>query len=562
MEVAKVAASIDAVSGGRLLLGVGAGWYPEEFEALGWDFATVRCDEAIDVLRACWTGAPPSFEGRFFTLPEGLVCQPRPGTDVGVPILVGGMSRRALGRAVTRGDGWLAHATLAELDVGAVSDMLAWVRAERSPERGPLRATLRLVGVIAVDTLPRMLPVCASSPSPGSTTSRSTHRVGGHRRGAAGTECDRRGHQMSVSPVDVVPDRVPRWERVRERLDAEGFAGAFVTAGATFSWLCGFSPYPGGWPDFASCLLLPVGGDPVMLISAMHAEILDRNRCSVDRVMTYVDGEDPAPVLREAFAATGLERAQLAVEHHLWMGDVVLARASAPQATLTWSRLFEGVRAVKDATELALLRRSAACQDAAFATAAEVMRGGGDLGEAEIAIRAAMLAEGCETIKLLGVFRSRRPRRFAAGELIDIDFGTAVCDGYTIDSSRNVFFGEPDARLRDRWQVVVEAYDAIGAVLRPGVTAGEVHRAGAAVIEAAGERQTWKMGHGVGLSDGHEAPWLQDGSTTVLEPNMAFTIDPGFFVGHDLPLHLEDTVVVTEDGWECLNRFPREIIAV
>jgi Xaa-Pro aminopeptidase len=358
------------------------------------------------------------------------------------------------------------------------------------------------------------------------------------------------------------PDHPARWARARERAAAAGFEGLYLTAGPTFAWISGYAPYPGGWPDFASCLLLPLDREPVMLISAMHAEILDRESCSVEQVFTYVDGDDPTPVLQAAFAAAGLERSRLAVEDHIWLSDVELVSASAPNTRLSRSELFEGLRAVKDEGELALLRQSAACQDAAFGAAGDVMRAGGDLGEAEVAIRSAMLAEGCETIKLLGIFRSRRPRRFEAGELIDIDFGTAFCGGYTIDSSRNVFFGEPGAELLAQWQLVEDAYQAAVAAVRPGVTAAAVHRAGAAVIESGGQRQTWKMGHGVGLSDGHEAPWLQDGAETVLEAGMTFTIDPGFFVGRDLPLHIEDTVVVTEDGCQSLNRFPREIVAV
>jgi Xaa-Pro aminopeptidase len=353
-----------------------------------------------------------------------------------------------------------------------------------------------------------------------------------------------------------------RWERARERASAEGFDGLYVTTGATFTWLSGYAPYPGGWPDFLSCIALPPDRDPIMLISAMHAEILDRDACAIEDVRTYIDGDDPTPILREMFATAGLERARLAVEDQIWLSDYELVGEAAPDVQLVRSALFDGLRAVKDAGELALLRQSARCQDAAYAAAARVMRAGGDLGEAEVAVRSAMLAEGCETIKLLGIFRAPRPRAFRAGELIDIDFGTAFCGGYTIDSSRNVFFGEPGADLLRDWQLVEDAYQAAIAAVRPGATADAVHRAGADPIVASGHRQVWKMGHGVGLSDGHEAPWVQAGNETLLEEGMTFTIDPGFFVGRDLPLHIEDTVVVTADGCESLNGFPRDIIAV
>jgi probable F420-dependent oxidoreductase len=104
--LAKQLASIDALSGGRVVLGVGAGWYREEFEALGvpWADRGTRLDETIEVLRRCWTGRPDAFEGKHLSLPEGVVCFPSPAHEI--PIIVGGMSDAALQRAQEQGQGW------------------------------------------------------------------------------------------------------------------------------------------------------------------------------------------------------------------------------------------------------------------------------------------------------------------------------------------------------------------------------------------------------------------------------------------------------------------------
>jgi Xaa-Pro aminopeptidase len=358
------------------------------------------------------------------------------------------------------------------------------------------------------------------------------------------------------------PDYVYRWERARANAAGESLDALYINAGPTFTWLAGYSPYPGGWPDFLSSVIFPVIGEPVMVISAMHAEILDRDLCPIKRVFTYVDGDDPRPVLRSAFAEAGITSGKVGVENHGWLSDAELVGEVVPKVKLQISPLFDGLRAVKDAFEMALLRQSARCQDAAFAAAHEAMRVDASLNDVEQAIRGAMMAEGCESIKLLGVFKSRRPRSLLHGELVDIDFGTAVCGGYTIDSSRNVVIGEPAAELLKQWDLVERAFRETMATVRPGVTAGEVHAACERVITDGGYTQTWKVGHGVGLSDGHEAPWLQRGSQTMLEPGMTFTIDPGFFVGRDLPLHIEDTVLVTQHGWENLNHHPHDLIVV
>jgi probable F420-dependent oxidoreductase len=125
LELAKMSATLDALSGGRFVLGIGAGWFAEEMEALGYRFETRgrRTDEMIEVLRRCWTGRPAPFEGEEIFVPEGLIFEPRPSQPGGPPILVGGMSRAALRRAALRGDGWLAFQR-DEIDTTKLADLL------------------------------------------------------------------------------------------------------------------------------------------------------------------------------------------------------------------------------------------------------------------------------------------------------------------------------------------------------------------------------------------------------------------------------------------------------
>ena len=94
--LAKQAASIDVLSSGRLVLGVGAGWLAEEFEALDVPFGSRgrRFTEWLQILRACWTGEPGPFNGEQYHLPGGVFALPAPGHDI--PVLVGGDSSPAL----------------------------------------------------------------------------------------------------------------------------------------------------------------------------------------------------------------------------------------------------------------------------------------------------------------------------------------------------------------------------------------------------------------------------------------------------------------------------------
>ena len=104
---AKVAASLDVLSKGRLILGVGSGWLAEEFEALDMPFAQrgARTDEFLRVMKALWTEDHPRFQGRFYTL-EDVIFYPKPVQKPHMPLWIGGEANGALRRAAALGDSY------------------------------------------------------------------------------------------------------------------------------------------------------------------------------------------------------------------------------------------------------------------------------------------------------------------------------------------------------------------------------------------------------------------------------------------------------------------------
>ena len=119
--VAKQAASLDALSGGRLILGVGIGWSAEEFAALGVPFAGRgrRLDEYVAAMRTLWRDDVASFHGTFVDF-DSVRVNPRPVHDRRVPLFLGGNSYSALWRAAASGDGWYGF----NLTVEEVADRL------------------------------------------------------------------------------------------------------------------------------------------------------------------------------------------------------------------------------------------------------------------------------------------------------------------------------------------------------------------------------------------------------------------------------------------------------
>lgn len=157
LVLAKELASVDVVSGGRLVFGLGAGYLKAEFDALGTPFADrgARTSEAIEVIRTLWTQEKPSFRGRFWSF-DGVMARPLPVQRPHPPIVVGGHSPPAFRRAVAQGDGWYGFA----LDPDAARRCIEGLErakgeVERPAERGPLEIGLTPAVPLDRDTLRR-----------------------------------------------------------------------------------------------------------------------------------------------------------------------------------------------------------------------------------------------------------------------------------------------------------------------------------------------------------------------------------------------------------------------
>jgi len=138
VHMAKEIATLDLLSGGRVILGAGVGWLEGEFSALGvpYDDRGARTDESIDILRACWSQDPVNHSSAVVAAAlDGVRTLPQPGRAI--PIWVGGNSRRALQRAVAKGDGW--HGTRMKPD--EVRPVAADLRRQTAAD---FRITLRL----------------------------------------------------------------------------------------------------------------------------------------------------------------------------------------------------------------------------------------------------------------------------------------------------------------------------------------------------------------------------------------------------------------------------------
>ena len=233
---------------------------------------------------------------------------------------------------------------------------------------------------------------------------------------------------------------------------------------------------------------------------------------------------------------------------------------------------LDALRMVKDADEIAAIRRACAIADAAFAHIITVIRPG--MTECEVAAEMEyfMRREGSErpaftTIVASGV-RGSLPhgvastKEIARGELVTMDFG-AVYEGYCSDITRTICVGRADAHQRERYDAVLAAQERALAALHPGVTGIEADRV---ARDALAEKNLAQyFGHGLGHSLGleiHEEPRLSKSCPVALQENMLITDEPGIYIPGWGGIRIEDTVLITHDGAEPLTHAPKEFIEI
>lgn len=232
--------------------------------------------------------------------------------------------------------------------------------------------------------------------------------------------------------------------------------------------------------------------------------------------------------------------------------------------------LVEQLRQVKDAQELASIRRAATIGDSAFDHLLGVLRPGISEREAAAELEYALKKSGAETLAFPTILtfgeRTALPhgvpgeRKLAQGDLIMVDFG-AVVDGYRSDMTRTLVCGKADQKQRQIYALIREAQALGVAAVRAGIPAREPSDAVAEFLKRspyaqfAGEG----LGHCLGL-DTHEHPYLAAGAETLLQENFVLTVEPGIYIPGWGGVRIEDDVRVTLSGAEILTHTTRELI--
>ncbi len=315
---------------------------------------------------------------------------------------------------------------------------------------------------------------------------------------------------------------------------------------------------------------LPLEGQPVAIIPKLEVPLFSQHSVPA-ALYSWTDKEGYSAAFKAGLAALDLSGKTIGVEGvrmRFFEGEIL--RKYAPEARIVQADdVLATLRQIKEDQELQAIRHAIhISEQALIQTLAQTKVG---MSEREIAAilgshLRAFGADGLafETLLHAGS-NTALPHtgpldyRLQAGDALLIDFG-ATYQGYCADITRTVFWGEPTPAFRQFYEVVLRANAAGRAAAKPGVTAGAVDRAAQAVLIEAGSQAftRHRTGHGLGL-EAHEHPYVVDGNEQILEPGMVITIEPGLYEMGVLGVRIEDDVLITADGTECLTSFPRDL---
>lgn len=358
-----------------------------------------------------------------------------------------------------------------------------------------------------------------------------------------------------------------RLAAAREAAARAGLGALLVSPGADLRYLTGYEAMP---LERLTCLVLPVDGDPVLLVPKLEqpaAQASPAGRLGIE-ICAWDETDDPY-ALAAAHLPPGIAR--VGVDNHMWAEKVMAFRAALPNARQELAGgVLGALRMRKTPREVAALRQAGAAIDRVHERIAEWLRAGRTEREVGRDIADAIVAEGHVRADFVIVgsgpngaspHHEVSDRVIEAGDPVVVDIGGTTRDGYCSDSTRVYAVGEPPEEFRRLYDVLRTAQIAQTDAVRPGITAERLDAIGREIIAAAGYGEYFihRTGHGIGL-EGHEEPYIVAGSALPLEPGMAFSIEPGIYLPGRYGARIEDILVCTDDGGERLNLTGRDLV--
>ena len=355
-----------------------------------------------------------------------------------------------------------------------------------------------------------------------------------------------------------------RLARARLALDRSRLDALLVIHLPNIRYLCGFTGSAG---------VLVIGGGQPDAVFFTDGRYTQQAQEEVEGAQIKIRKGKPALLAaaqylgqHRSWRRIGIDAVHLTVAERSALAKTLRGKARLIEAPT----VVEQMRMVKEPGEIVKIRAACHLAVALFHRLLEVVHRG--VSETQVAAELEFAARG------LGAEQMAFPTIVAGGPRSALPHGRAsqaalpargfvVCDfgvilaGYCSDMTRTLHVGRPQKEARRVYQAVREAQQAALDAVKPGTTVGEVDRASRKLLQKLNLARffTHSTGHGVGLEI-HEAPRIAAGHEEMLRPGMVITIEPGAYVPGKWGVRIEDTVVVTNSGYEILTPCSKDLI--
>jgi Xaa-Pro aminopeptidase len=356
----------------------------------------------------------------------------------------------------------------------------------------------------------------------------------------------------------VYMERVEKLLKIMKEKEVDGF---LVSSEANVTYLSGFTG------DSSYLVVSPKGC--AFFTDGRYTEQAE-NQCHEGiEVLKWLENKrNDVKSYNHAVKAFGIKRLAFEATEIPYSTYELLSKGLSEVELVPLKGIIEEIRMIKDNKEIESLRTACEISDRALALTIPYIKPG--VTEMDIVARLeynlksngaeglsfdTMVLSGAKTSLLHGHADSKQIEN---GDYILFDFG-ALYKGYHADMSRTFVLGNASDKQREVYKIIQKAQMEGIKSLRPGIS-GQVpdQRVREVIPQEYIDYYYPGLGHGVGLQI-HENPNLSHDSTFTLEKNVVLTVEPGIYIPGWGGLRIEDTVLITEDSYEILNKFPRDL---
>ena len=353
-------------------------------------------------------------------------------------------------------------------------------------------------------------------------------------------------------------------ENLIEKMQKEYIDGFFISNPYNVHYISGFRE------KFAYALITEKG--KYILTDGRHKEIAAKTTKGFEIIDWQKKEKKLKQAVNEIIKKEDLKRLGFEAEHLTYKKFTELYDMVDAEITPVVG-LVEQLRVVKTQEEIQNLKIASEINDRVFQRLLKNIKAGKTEKQISALCSYFIRLEGGDTemsenIFLTGsrssqVMASPTDEEIKEGDLFLINYGASY-KGYLTDFSRTVVIGkEPTSKQKEAYEVVKEAQMEAIKSIKAGVLAKEPFYASEKIFIDTGYREFHYegMGHGIGLFL-HEEPFLDKNSKLILEKNNVLTVEPGLYIPDWGGIRIEDTVLVTEEGYELLTKSSRELIVV